>query len=60
VLHATVDKAHTFGGYIRYTPRSEFISETHSLGIMTYSDQVWGAAGMLGQCMYRDRTNDVR
>ncbi len=60
VLHATVDKAHTFGGYIRYTPRSEMISETHSLGIMTYVDQVWGAAGMLGQCMYRDRTNDVR
>jgi hypothetical protein len=60
VLHATVDKAHTFGGYIRYTPQSEMISETRSLGIMTYVDQVWGAAGMLGQCMYRDRTNDVR
>jgi hypothetical protein len=60
VLHATVDKAHTFGGYIRYTPQSETISETHSLGIMTYVDQVWGAAGMLGQCMYRDRTNDAR
>jgi hypothetical protein len=27
---------------------------------MTYVDQAWGAAGMLGQCMYRDRTNDVR
>ena len=60
VLHATVDKAHTFGGYIRYTPQSEIISETHSLGIMTYVDQAWGAAGMLGQCLYRDRTNDVR
>jgi hypothetical protein len=60
VLHATVDKAHTFGGYIRYTPQSEVISETRSLGIMTYVDQVWGAAGMLGQCIYRDRTNDAR
>jgi len=60
VLHATVDKAHTFGGYIRYTPQSEMISETRSLGIMTYVDQVWGAAGTLGQCMYRDRTNDQR
>jgi hypothetical protein len=60
VLHATVDKAHTFGGYIRYTPQSEVISETRSLGIMTYVDQTWGAAGMLGQCIYRDRTNDVR
>jgi hypothetical protein len=60
VLHATVDKAHTFGGYIRYTPQSEFISETHSLGVMTYVDQVWGSAGMFGQCLYRDRTNDER
>ncbi|HEY1750854.1 MAG TPA: hypothetical protein VGG29_06305 [Caulobacteraceae bacterium] len=60
VLHATVDKAHTFGGYVRYTPASEIISETRSLGILTYVDQVWGAAGMLGQCLYRDRTNDAR
>jgi hypothetical protein len=60
VLHATIDKAHTFGGYIRYTPQSEIISETHSLGIMTYVGQVWGSAGMLGQCLYRDRTNDDR
>jgi hypothetical protein len=60
VLHATVDKAHTFGGYIRYTPQSEVISETRSLGVMTYVNQCWGAAGMLGQCIYRDRTNDAR
>lgn len=60
VLHATVDKAHTFGGYVRYTPQSEVISETRSLGIMTYVDQTWGAAGTLGQCLYRDRTNDAR
>jgi hypothetical protein len=60
VLHATVDKAHTFGGYIRYTPQSQMISETRSIGILTYVDQTWGAAGMLGQCLYRDRTNDLR
>jgi hypothetical protein len=60
VLHATVDKAHTFGGYIRYTPASEIISETRSLGILTYVDQTWGSAGTLGQCIYRDRTNDAR
>jgi hypothetical protein len=60
VLHATVDKAHTYGGYVRYTPQSEMISETRSLGILTYADQTWGAAGTLGQCMYRDRTNDTR
>jgi len=60
VLHATVDKAHTCGGYIRYTPRSEPISETRSLGILTYVDQTWGAAGMLGQSIHRDRTNDLR
>jgi hypothetical protein len=58
VLHATVDKAHTFGGYIRYTPQSVMISETRSLGVMTYVDQEWGGAAMLGQCLYRDRTND--
>jgi hypothetical protein len=60
VLHATVDKAHTFGGYVRYTPDSQVISETRSLGILTYVAQTWGAAGALGQCIHRDRTNDTR
>lgn len=60
VLHATVDKAHTFGGYMRFTPQSEVISETRQLGIITYVDQCWGAAGMLGQSIHRDRTNDTR
>ena len=58
VLHATVDKAHTFGGYVRYTPESVMISETRSLGIITYDHGRWGAAGSLGQSMYRDRSND--
>jgi hypothetical protein len=58
VLHATVDKAHTFGGYIRYTPESVQISETRSLGIITYSYGQWGSAGGFGQSMYRDRSND--
>jgi hypothetical protein len=58
VLHATVDKAHTFGGYIRYTPESVMISETRSLGIITYNYGQWGSAGGFGQSMYRDRSND--
>src|SRR5215831_15496985 len=58
VLHATVNKAHTFGGYIRYTPESVMISETRSLGIITYNYGQWGSAGGFGQSMYRDRSND--
>ena len=59
VLHATVDKAHTFGGYIRYTPQSEMISETRSLGIMTYvrTKPAGAARGCWGSA-YRDRTNE--
>lgn len=59
VLHATVDKAHTFGGYIRYTADSRPTSETHSLGIMTYKDGRWGSAGGIGVMMYHDYTNDA-
>jgi len=58
VLHATVNKAHTFGGYIRYTGESVMISETRSLGIITYNYGQWGSAGSFGQSMYRDRSND--
>jgi hypothetical protein len=36
VLHATVDKAHTYGGYNRYTADGTLISESISLGIITY------------------------
>jgi hypothetical protein len=59
VLHATVDKAHTFGGYIRYTADSRPTSETHSLGIMTYKNGRWGSAGGIGVMMYHDYTNDL-
>ncbi len=59
VLHATVDKAHTFGGYIRYTADSRPTSETHSLGIMTYKDGRWGSSGGIGVTMYHDWTNDL-
>jgi hypothetical protein len=59
VLHATVDKAHTFGGYVRYTADHRPTSETHSLGIMTYKDGRWGSAGGIGVMMYHDYTNDL-
>lgn len=58
VLHATVDKVHTFGGYVRYTADSRPTSETHSLGIMTYKNNRWGSAGGIGVMMYHDYTND--
>jgi hypothetical protein len=58
VLHATVDKAHTFGGYIRYTADHRPTSETHSLGIMTYKNNRWGSAGGIGVMMYHDYSND--
>lgn len=59
VLHATVNKAHTFGGYIRYTRESRPTSETHSLGIMTYRNGRWGSSGGIGVMMYHDYTNDL-
>ena len=62
VLHATVDKAHTLGGYIRYTPDSHEITETRSLGIMIYDARraIWVNSGGFGQMMRRDCTNDDR
>jgi hypothetical protein len=59
ILHATVNKAHSYGGYVRYTPESIMISETRSLGIETYVDGKWGSAGGFGQSIYRDCTNDA-
>ena len=59
VLHATVDKAHTFGGYIRYTADHRPTSETHSLGIMTYKGNRWGSAGGIGVMMFHDYSNDT-
>jgi hypothetical protein len=59
VLHQTVNKVHTFGGYVRYTADSRPTSETHSLGIATYKDGRWGSAGGIGVMMYHDYTNDL-
>lgn len=60
VLHAGPEKAHSLGGYIRYTKDNVFISETRSLGITIYDkhERVWVNGGGLGQSMRRDRTND--
>jgi hypothetical protein len=58
VLHATVDKSHSFLGYLRYTADHRLTSETHSLSVSTYRDGRWGSAGGVGVMMYHDRTND--
>ncbi len=59
VLHASPEKAHTFGGYVRYTADHRPISETHSLGIMTYRAGRWGSSGGIGVVMHHDYTNDL-
>jgi hypothetical protein len=59
VLHATVDKAHSLGGYVRYTADHRVISETRALGITTFRDGRWGSSGGIGVMMYQDRTNDL-
>jgi hypothetical protein len=60
VLHAGPEKAHSLGGYIRYTKDNVFISETRSLAVTVYDKraQAWVNAGGFGQSMRRDRTND--
>jgi hypothetical protein len=60
VLHAGPEKAHSLGGYIRYTKDNVFISETRSLGVLIYDKRAkeWVSAGGFGQSMRRDRTND--
>ncbi len=60
VLHATVDKAHVHGGYIRYTAEATVISESHALSIMTYKKGRWGSSGGFGIMMHHDHTNDIR
>jgi hypothetical protein len=60
VLHATVDKTHSFLGYLRYTADHRLISETHSLSVATYLDGRWGSAGGVGVMMYHDLSNDER
>jgi hypothetical protein len=59
VLHATHDKAHTIGGYYRFTPEGELISETRSVGIRIYKGGVWGGGGSMGQVTHHDRSNSV-
>lgn len=57
VIHATRDKAHTVGGYLRYTADGTLISETRSVGIRIYKNGHWGTAGSLGQVTHHDRSN---
>jgi hypothetical protein len=60
VLHATVDKAHTMGGYIRYTADHTVISETRSPGILVYRNGRWGMVGGPGNMMlHHDRSNSI-
>lgn len=60
VLHATVNKAHTMGGYIRYTSDHTVVSVTRSPGILVYRDGRWGMAGGPGNMMlHHDRSNSV-
>src|SRR5262245_19144455 len=59
VIHATHDKAHTLGGYLRYTADGNLISETRSVGIRIYTQGQWGSAGSLGQVTHHDRSNSV-
>ncbi len=59
VIHATHDKAHTYGGYLRYTAAGELISETRSVGIRIYTGGNWGSGGSLGQVTHHDRSNSV-
>jgi hypothetical protein len=56
-IHATHDKAHTLGGYLRYTADGTLISETRSVGIRIYKEGHWGSAGGLGQVTHHDRSN---
>ena len=59
VIHATHDKAHTLGGYWRYTADGTLISETRSVSIRIYKGGNWGTAGGLGQVTHHDRSNSV-
>jgi hypothetical protein len=56
-IHATHDKAHTLGGYLRYTADGSLISETRSVGIRIYKNGQWGSAGGFGQVTHHDRSN---
>jgi hypothetical protein len=58
-LHVSVNKVHSFGGYVRYTKEGVVTSESHVLQIVTYKNERWGTAGALGIMMYHDRTGDL-
>jgi hypothetical protein len=58
-IHATHDKAHTLGGYFRYTADGTLISETRSVGIRIYKNGQRGSAGSLGQVTHHDRSNSA-
>lgn len=57
VIHATHDKAHVLGGYLRYTPAGVLISETRSVSIRIRKAGNWGSVGSLGQVTHHDRSN---
>jgi hypothetical protein len=59
VIHATHDKAHTLGGYWRFTSDGQLISETRGVGIRIYKGGHWGNVGNLGQVTHHDRSNSV-
>ena len=61
VLHAGPEKAHAFGGYIRYTNDHVFISETRSKSVMIFDKRngYWVNAGSFGQSIRRERSNDA-
>jgi hypothetical protein len=60
VLHATANKAHTLGGYIRYTKDHTEISETRGLSVLVYRNNTWSTAGGMGNVLLQhDRTNSV-
>jgi hypothetical protein len=58
VLHASMNKAHVIGGYVRFTADGHQSTELRSLGIMAYRRGRWSSAGGLGGMVRRDCTND--
>lgn len=58
VLHASMNKAHVIGGYVRFTPDGHQSVELRSLGIMAYRRGRWASAGGFGGMVRRDCTND--
>ena len=45
-IHATHDKAHILNGYFRYTADGTLISETRSVGMLTFDDEGARAAAV--------------